>query len=529
VANAACDDGNPCTRGETFSATCECGGGTPLNGAPCGSGRVCQVGTCTPSPAGSPAMILGQGQGNRALLLTGTLVTPDEVIDGELLIVGDEIRCAGASCATDPAVATASVVQTNGIIFPGLIDAHDRVQLGAFDEADWAPEAGDRFTNHTQWSDNKRYRALMEAAQGLNGQGKGAAGHANIGCELAKFGKLKQLVAGVTSVVGLATPEDKKCYGALGRTIDQRPNGLGADKVQVASPPPKTAAEADRICASQEGGKLDAYLIPLAHGTDDISRNEFQRLYDLSTVKGCLFSSKSAIVYGTSLQDHELGLMATRGMGLVWTPRSNVFVYGHGTDFTKTANIPAAIERGVTVALATDSSVGGSQNLLDELRFAHQLDSAQWGDVLPAKTLVQMVTKNPARILGLQAALGELAPGHKADLVVIGGDRTHPYDAILGASPREVRLVIVGGKVLYGDGALKPLVEGTPECDPLDICGVRKFACIAQAGGTSSDLLNQHYEDVRGRILVEMQKLDERKLSEWKWSPPAELCKCGAP
>jgi hypothetical protein len=154
------------------------------------------------------------------------------------------------------------------------------------------------------------------------------------------------------------------------------------------------------------------------------------------------------------------------------------------------------------------------------------VDSTQWGDVLPARTLVQMVTKNPARILGLRTALGEISPGHKADLVVIGGDRARPYEAILAASPRDVRLVVVGGKILYGDAPLKVLADATPECDPLDICGVRKFACIAQAGGTAADLLGQHYEDVRGRILVEMQKLDARKLSEWKFSPPAELCKC---
>src|SRR5262249_53277006 len=158
---------------------------------------------------------------------------------------------------------------------------------------------------------------------------------------------------------------------------------------------------------------------------------EFQRLYDLSSVKGCLFSPKTAILYGTSLQDRELGVMGARGMGLVWTPRSSVFIYGHGTDLSKTADIPAALERRRTVATGTDSSVGGSQNLLDELRFAHQVDATQWGDVLPARTLVQMVTKNPARMLGLRTAIGEIAPGHKADLVVIGGDRARAYDAIL--------------------------------------------------------------------------------------------------
>jgi len=74
---AACDDGNPCTRGEVFSDGCQCGAGIPLNGAPCGSGRVCQVGTCAPAPSRTGAVILGQGSGG--LLLIGTLVTPDEM------------------------------------------------------------------------------------------------------------------------------------------------------------------------------------------------------------------------------------------------------------------------------------------------------------------------------------------------------------------------------------------------------------------------------------------------------------------
>ena len=48
---------------------------------------------------------------------------------------------------------------TNGIIFPGLIDARNHVQYDIFDETDWAPEANDHFTNHYQWADTKRFRA----------------------------------------------------------------------------------------------------------------------------------------------------------------------------------------------------------------------------------------------------------------------------------------------------------------------------------------------------------------------------------
>lgn len=520
----ACDDGNPCTRGEMYSPTCQCGGGTPLNGAPCGSGKVCQFGACTTSQTGTGsvgAMILGQGPGG--LLLIGTLVTPDEVVDGEILIVGDEIRCVAPSCQTDPAVATATIVQTNGIIFPGLIDARNHVQYDIFDDSDWAPEANDHFTNHYQWADTKRFRALEAAKQYLNGEAKGA--HVNISCDLAKFGEMKALIAGTTSIVGEALPEDQKCYASLARTIDQKPNGLLADKIQTADVFPR-AAEAERVCANQSSGKTDAYLVQIGDGTDDIARKEFQRLADATSPHGCLLSPKTTIVNGAALQDRELAEMVAHGMNLIWLPRSNVSFYGHGVDLSKTADIPAAIEKGITVAIGTDWSITGSQNLLDELRFADQIDNTEWGDVLTPRTLVQMATKNAAKVIGLSTSLGELSYGHKADLVVVGGDRGKPYDAILAATPKDVRMVVVGGKLLYGDMALKSLAQSTPACDSLDICGVNKFACVAQSGASSSDLLNERYDDLRGKIVSELHKYDDKKLSE-EFSPTTELVKCG--
>jgi len=522
VPGNACDDGNLCTRGEVFNQSCQCGGGTPLNGAPCGSGKVCQFGACTAATMGSGSVILGQGSGG--LLLIGTLVTPDEVVDGEILIVGDEIRCVAPSCQGDPAVATASIVQTNGIIFPGLIDARNHVQYDIFDETDWAPEGSDHFTNHYQWADTKRFRALDAAKQYLNGEAKGA--HVNISCSLVKFGELKGLIAGTTSIVGQAVPEDQKCYASLARTIDEKPNGLPADKIQTADVFPKTA-DADRVCTNQSSGKTDAYLVQIGDGTDDIARKEFQRLSDATSAHGCLLSPKTTIVNGAALQDHELTEMVAHGMNLVWLPHSNVSLYGHGVDLSKTADIPAAIEKGITVAIGTDWSITGSQNLLDELRFADQIDNTQWGDVLSPRTLVQMATKNAAKVIGLGTTLGELSYGHKADLVVIGGDRGRPYDAILAASPKDVRMVVVGGRILYGDMALKPLAQSTPACDSLDICGVNKFACVAQSGASSSDLLNERYDDLRGKIVSELHKYDDKKVSD-EFSPTTELIKCAA-
>src|SRR5262249_9692386 len=162
-------------------------------------------------------------------------------------------------------------------------------------------------------------------------------------------------------------------------------------------------------------------------------RSEFDDLGAVTTNDGCLYSPKTTIIHGAALGDPELSIMAQNGMSLVWSPRSNVFLYGAGTDLSRTANVPLALSKGINVALGPDWSIGGSQNLLDELRFAHQVDVANWGNSIPSKALVEMVTVNAAKALGLGSVLGSIEVGKKADLVVIQGDAAVPYDALLAA------------------------------------------------------------------------------------------------
>src|SRR6185436_47778 len=108
-----------------------------------------------------------------------------------------------------------------------------------------------------------------------------------------------------------------------------------------------------------------------------------------------------------------------------------------------------------------------------------------------------------------------VAPGMKADLVVIGGDRTHPYDALVAATPKSVRLVVVDGAALYGDSSLRSAGQATPDCDSLDICGASKFACVAVSGGTAANKLAQTYPQIRDVITTELKKYDDKNLTEW--------------
>lgn len=190
----------------------------------------------------------------------------------------------------------------------------------------------------------------------------------------------------------------------------------------------------------------------------------------------------------------------------------------------KTTNIPLALSKGINVALAPDWSLGGSINLLDELRFTNHVDDTQWGDMLSAKDLTDMVTTNAARVLGLEGVLGSIEAGKKADLLVINGDRCAPHEALVAANPSDVRLVMVAGKVLYGDSALES--AGTGGCEALNVCGANKFVCVAAPSQSATDKFGQKLSDITSTLEAALAAYDAQNLSQWDFAPLAPLVKC---
>jgi 5-methylthioadenosine/S-adenosylhomocysteine deaminase len=176
--------------------------------------------------------------------------------------------------------------------------------------------------------------------------------------------------------------------------------------------------------------------------------------------------------------------------------------------------------------VAPDWSIGGSQNMLDEMRFADKVDNLVWGDVITPKMLVQMATTHPAKALGLSGVIGSIAAGLKADLMVIDGDPSAPYDAVLAATPKEVRLVLVGGVPLYGDGVLKATGPTSPGCEDVGVCGRCKFMCVAAASTAATDKFDQTYADIEAAISSGLAGYDALKLTQWTFSPITPLVKC---
>lgn len=471
----------------------------------------------------APSIALGAKD---RILLSGTVVTPFAIVEGQVLVEGNLVTCVepGKACAARPGAQGATFIETAGVIAPGLIDTHNHILFDIFDDDDWKPLA--LYDNHDQWTQEARYQAMLDVKQCLANDSQGkpvwcaetsyGTPAGSLRCEMDKWGELKGLIAGTTSIVGLPGTS-AGCFGSLARSIDVAQNGLGSDSVQTSAifPP----SNPDGTCQNFTTGATDAFLVHVGEGKDARSRGEFTTLGSITDPQGCLYASQTAITHGTAFTATEFTAMAAASMKLVWSPRSNVSLYG------QTTNLPAALEAGVLVALAPDWSMGGSQNLLDELRFADEWDDKHWQNLLTPKDLVHMVTNNAARVVGLDGTLGQIRAGGIADIAVFAGDRAKPYEAIVAATPRDVRLVLVGGTVLYGDALFAPAGPAAPGCEAIDVCGQSKFVCVATTNATNK--LDQTLATIKAQLEQALVDADARTPADgWSFAPLTPLVKC---
>jgi cytosine/adenosine deaminase-related metal-dependent hydrolase len=484
------------------------GGGDGAGAAGAGGGG---QGACD-----SAGPVVEENASKTKYLLKGTILVPSGPLVGELLVDGNTITCVAASCSGAPGAAGATVVDTNGVIAPGLIDGHNHILFNIFDADDWTPMQA--YGNSGQWPNEDRYGAMVDTKQWLEGQGNSPV---ELECELDKYGETKALIAGTTSVQ--ASAGSNSCYASVARTIDTSSNGLPDDNMQTSTLFPSTSS-ADGVCANFADGDTTAYVIHVAEGVDLTARNQFDTLETISTVDGCLYDAKTTIIHGTALDPTRLAEMGQIGMGLVWSPQSNVFLYGANTDLTKTTDIPTALAEGITVAIAPDWSLGGSQNMLDELRFADVVDNAEWGDILTPRELFEMGTINAAEVLAVDQYLGSIVVGKRADLAVYLPLEADPYETILAATPRDVTMVFVDGRLLYGDADLSGIAPSNAITEDLDVCCRAKFLGIGITGGANK--LNQTFAEIQTILSDELAAYDALDFSEWDFWPLTPVVKC---
>ncbi len=265
--------------------------------------------------------------------------------------------------------------------------------------------------------------------------------------------------------------------GFYGTTGLNREHVLNVLELPPASNPAARAAFVGAARAYIANPSLEALFIHLAEGTDATAEEEFTFLQSQA-----LLNPKGVIIHGLSLSATDFQAMVRTGTALVWSPRSNLALYG------QTTNLNAALDAGVDIALAPDWAVTGSSNLLDELKFAARWNREHLGNRLTDRQLVDMVTATPARIAGVDDEVGAISVGLRADLLVIDGDHNHPYHAVIDTTPADVQLVFSDGVPLYGDRTLMAHFWARADLEKIDLPEASKTLATRAAAISVADL-----------------------------------------
>jgi 5-methylthioadenosine/S-adenosylhomocysteine deaminase len=153
------------------------------------------------------------------------------------------------------------------------------------------------------------------------------------------------------------------------------------------------------------------------------------------------------------LNEDEIALLAERNVPVAHCPRSNALL---GCGIAPLAELRAA---GVRVGLGTDSPASTpSFDVFEEMRTAIYAARARAKrpEALLAADALQLATLDAARALRMDALVGTLTPGKRADLAVVSlaGSPYHPVEdpaaaVVFGGSPERVLETIIDGQTRY--------------------------------------------------------------------------------
>jgi 5-methylthioadenosine/S-adenosylhomocysteine deaminase len=172
------------------------------------------------------------------------------------------------------------------------------------------------------------------------------------------------------------------------------------------------------------------------------------------------------LAHGMGLQPEEVDLIAESGATVAMLPPT---VLKGGQGIQQGGTLPELLERGVPVALGTDSV--NSSNYTDMVRVMGLTatvykDARQDDTLIPAETAVELATRSGAEALGRGADLGSIEVGKRADFVLFDTRRpewqvlNEPVNNLVySADASSVHTVIVDGRVVVEDHQLPGVDE----------------------------------------------------------------------
>lgn len=291
------------------------------------------------------------------------------------------------------------------LIFPGLINAHDHLQVNAV-----PPLPGHApFPNSYAWIaafqahfDHSDVIAALQLPKALR----------------LRHGALKNLLAGTTCVVHHDPWHPELDADDFPVTLLRDYGWSYAPSWPGYGPPLQESFAATP--------PEQPWMIHLAEGTDAVACAELAQLDQLGYLAG-----NSVLIHGVGLREQDIDRVIAAGAAVIWCPASNLALLGKTLD-------PRRLSTAGRLALGSDSRLSGARDLLQEL--SGVID----GYDLSAAQLLELVTTRAAQILRMPAQ-GHLSPGACADMVIVedqGGDEMR---SLVGIERSQIRAVVRQG------------------------------------------------------------------------------------
>ncbi|MCB0629120.1 MAG: amidohydrolase family protein [Lewinella sp.] len=327
---------------------------------------------------------------------------------------------------------SSDIIKVGGTIYPGMIELHNHLPYNILPF--WLPIK--RFQNRGQWGRIKEYRKFITGPMQTLGKTAGYPG------AIVRYTECKSLIGGVTTSQGWTLANSlikKRYYRGLIRNVEE----TNDPELPEAETRIGDVTEAQAFLDSIKPDKTK--LLHLSEGVDELARSFFTNLQ--IDEDHWAITDRLAGIHCTGLDPEDFEIFASKGGSMIWSPFSNIILYGD------TAKIQSAKDHGIKIALGADWAPSGGKNLLEELKVA-KLYSDHSGGIFTNQELVEMVSINPARILGWDAKLGSIEKGKKADLLVLIGYQDNAYDKLIEANEKNISLVVINGIPRWGQERL---------------------------------------------------------------------------
>jgi len=231
------------------------------------------------------------------------------------------------------------------------------------------------------------------------------------------------------------------------------------------------------------------FITHLCEGFDNESMHSIEELE-----KNKILDNHCLFVHCIAFSDEDIEKTAKAGASVSWCGFSNMFM------FNVTAKVRKMLKAGVNLTIGTDSSASGSANILDEMKYDRELYRKLYGEDLPAKKIFEMVTINAAKAFWMQDRIGSLEEGKLGDILVLKAKEDDPYENFVNASMKDIELLVLAGKPIYGETRFLDIFSGTLPSDyTLIKAGKREMFVKGDPAGL--------YREIRKKIGFE-KKLD---------------------